>query len=587
MSTDAPVDGVQPDETPEIDLERNEGIATVPKRLPKPPAHGFAGSIVINDLGRDAEEIGVDVGQRNLPDGSLYQHARACWYAHEDDADGQSVVLTTEYDPSWSDREDRLAIVLTSSRWRAGQETDRGYRAWYKYDLKLRQVDSDGEATARPPAESLNVKIQPQVDGLVSSEGEPLQLPYGQGTLVSIQTTWVEETAEALDRSLELVQEALGYEHERGTINPESRRLWKAEAHHRFSADREKDVVHTIRQSTDLLARHAADVDERARHDDNVWLEAKITTKDWQQLGFPNLEAPILLKVYRTEEPEKSEFPYNQPKIEAALAGNPGQAKLSWDRWDEILAVLREIVLTHLTWADVGPEEFVADEISDGSTAEPYTFELPQGRREWLREHYESLVPEIYREATKHNTALVYDILEIVRRRETVSYNDLMRETGAAYRTIREHVARLEDLGGDDQPGILRKVQDHVTFVAFSSRTLEEAADDVLDEINPDDTIEDQRRRAEDRRERRLERAEDQAESSETDDVEDEDAASGSAGGTADGSASGNDEDDAEIWRTFGEVAVTGDQLGRALEEEYLEADHVEIRTDPYPLFAD
>lgn len=592
MTTDAPADDVLEERPPELNLDRNEGIATVAKRLPKAPAHGFAGSFVLNDRDRDAVEIGVDVGHRNLPDGSLYQHARAAWYAHEDLADGQSVVLTTDYNPSWSDHEDRLAVVLTSSGWRAGQETSNGYRQWYKYDLKLRQLDQDAEPTSRPPAESLNVKIQPQVDGLVSSDGEPLDLPYGEGTLLSVQTTWVESTDEVLERSLELVQEVLDYDHEPGTINPESRRLWKAEAHHRFDAEREADVVHTIRQSTDLLARHAADVNESARHDQNRWLEAKITTKDWQQLGFPDLEAPVLLKVYYGENPEAVSYPLDQPKIEAALAGNPGQDKLSWDRWDEILAALREIVLTHLTWADVGPEDLVADEFSDGPTEEPWTFALPQGRREWLREHYESLVPEIYREATKHNTALVYDILEVVRRHETVSYEDLMRETGAAYRTIREHVARLQDLGGVDEPGILKKVQDHVTFVAFSSRTLEEHADDVLDEINPDDTIEDQRRRAEERRERRRERARDQDESSDPDDVQDDvDGAGATASDAADrsagGSSSGTDQKDAEIWRTFGEVAVTGDQMGRALDQEYLEPEHVEIRTDPYPLFAD
>jgi hypothetical protein len=325
----------------------------------------------------------------------------------------------------------------------------------------------------------------------------------------------------------------------------------------------EEDLVHTIRQSQDLLAQHAADVDTEGTHQNNKWLEAKLTTREWEQLGFPNLDAQILLKVYYPDNPNAA-YPFNQPKIEAALAGNPGGEALHWDQWDEVMQVLEEITLSHLLWAGIDATDLVEDEYSDGPFAEPCDWQHPQGRRHWLRQHYESIVPELYREATKPNTTLVYDILDCVQHYGTVTYQRLMDETGAAYRTVRDHVTRLCEEVGGDEPGILEKIQDAVTFVAFSSRFFEEHADEALDQVMPDDTPQQRQERAEERRERREERQEqDKDKNDESDD----------------------ESDDTNTWRYFDQIALTPRQLADALDEEYIPPDHVRVRVDASPLF--
>jgi len=589
VSVDSPADDVvQEDELPTAGLERQEGISTVPRTHRKPASHGSTGQFVINDRGRDADEIpGVDeLEYRNIPDGSAYQAARARWY-RADVEPGETIEITTSYNPSWSEREEELGVIMTPSRSHAGQGEGDDYTAWYKYDLTIRQLDSDGEISERTPAESLNLTLYPQVQGLVHKGGQPLELPNGPGTRVQVQTTWVEDADEVVVRALDLLEAALGYDGDRTLVNPESLGFWKAEAHLRFDVDRADDVVHTIRQSTDLLARHSAEVDETAEHDGNKWLEAKIEpTEDWHLLGFPDVSVPIGLKLYYPEDPDNAPFPLDQPKLEAFVAGKEQvrnedgevvRRAIPADRLDDLLAVLREIVCTTLEWADVGPEDLVADDFLDGAGGEPYTYSYPQGRRSWLRDHYESLVPDIYREATKTNTDLIYDILSVVERRGTVTYDELMRETGAAYRTVRRHVARLEEDVGGDEPGILKRVQDSVTFVAFSSRALEEDAEETLDEINPDDTVEDQHDRAEERRERRAEREEREERSEQEDDVDDD-------RDELDQDAGAGDRDDpgGELWQKFSEIALTGGQLGSALERDHVDADDVEIRTDPY-----
>ena len=550
------------------DLPRLEGIETTTCEMPEPARHGGGGMFVLNDEHRASTTIPFNPGTgRNLPDGSLYQHARAAAYAHEDDREHDPtkekdrIVLARDYHVDGVPH----AAVMTDSRWRAGKGEGDDYSPWWKYDLTLWPVDENGDVEwGRTPLEALSLKIQPQVAGLVDSRGESLSLPYGTGTLVHVQTTWVDQPDVMLERARALVGEVLGYEIDDAWIHPDSTRFWKAEGHHRFSGEFTDDVVHTIRQSTDLLARHAADVDDSATHAENRWLEAKVTTREWEQLGFPQLKVPILLKVYYTANVDRASFPFDQPKIEAALMGNPNGEKLHWDQWDAVMQALDEIMLSHLRWAGVTAGDLVADDRSDGPAAPPTEWEHPEGRRFWLKQHYESLVPDLYREATKPNTQLVYDILDCIRRHGTVTYEQLMEETGGAYRTVREHVSRLCEIGGEE-PGILTKVQDACTFVAFSSRYFEEGANDALDQVNPDDTPEDREERAEERRKRRRERQE--ATDDETDQSESED-------------------DESEQWRAFSQVPLTGEQLARALDEDYLIPEHVRIRIDKSPLFA-
>ncbi|GAB3676896.1 DUF7845 domain-containing protein [Halopiger thermotolerans] len=556
----------------DYDLPRNEGIETTAKTYPTPPGHGGGGKFVLNDAHRSAESVPFDAGEnRKIPDGSLYQHARAAYYAHEDeivtDHEGKErIVLSRDYVVDGVPH----AVTLTDSRWRGGRGQGSNYRPFYKYDVTLKPLDSDGNVEwSRTPLNALSLKIQPQYEGMVDSDGDPVNLPYGTGTLVHVQTTWVEHPEVLADRAADLVAHVFDYELEELEINEESKGFWKAETHVRCDDAKTDDLVHTVRQSADLLAEHAADVETQGLASDGDWLEAKITTRDWHQLGFPQLDANILLKVYYTDNPKAVEYPFDQPKIEAALLGNPNGDNYHWDEWDNIMRALREIVLSHLVWADIGVTDLVADDVFEGPTADPYTWQHPEGRRWWLKQHYESLVPELYREVTKPNTQLVYDILDTVRRHGTVSYQTLMDETGAAYRTVREHVSRLSYPGDDpesDEPGILKKVQGVQTWVAFSSRFFEDAADDALDEVHPDDTPEQKSERADERREERQQRQEDRDE----DDQEES------------GDDGRDDRRDRDDWRVIDTLPYSPANIGRFIERGDIEAQDVKVRITDY-----
>lgn len=574
MSSDASRSASEPTVVPggDYDLPRNEGIETRSKTYPTPPGHGGGGKFVLNDASRPVGRIPFDAGEnRNIRDGSLYQHARAAHYAHEDEIvvdpteEKERIVLSRDYLVDGVPH----AVVQTDSRWRGGRGKGSNYRPFYKYDVTLKPIDHEGNIEwSKTPLNALSLKIQPQYDGLVDSNGNDVNLPFGTGTLVHVQTTWVEHPEVLADRAADLVAHVFDYELDEAEINEQSKGFWKAETHVRCDDAKTDDLVHTIRQSADLLAEHAADVDTTGLASDGNWLEAKITTRDWRQLGFPDLDANILLKLYYTDNPEAVSYPFDQPKIEAALMGNPNGDNHHWDEWDDIMRALREIVLSHLVWADVGVTDLVGDDVFDGPTAEPYTWQHPEGRRWWLRKHYESLVPELYREVTKPNTQLVYDILDTVRRHGTVTYQTLMEETGGAYRTIRKHVSRLtypDDDPDSDEPGILKKVQGVQTWVAFSSRFFEDAADDALDEVNPDDTPEAKSERADERREDRQ-----QQQQQNDDDLEESD---------DDGRGDRRDRDD---WRPIDTLPYSPANVGQFIARGDLEAQDVKVRISAY-----
>ncbi|WP_254823103.1 MULTISPECIES: hypothetical protein [Haloglomus] len=553
--------------------DRVEGIETVPTKGPTPARHGGGGKLVLCDQHRDADAVPFEVGEyRTLPDGSLYQWCRAAWVAHDDalveDHKGrQYAVLSRSF--TRPDDDSEYAVTLKSSRWKAGTGEGEDYSAWWKYDLTVQPLDEDGAVDfERTPDQSLTLKIEPQYDDLVYPDGNDLDLPHGEGSVVRVSSTWVDEPEEMLERAARLLGHALGYQLDHDDVVQDSLGFSKAEVHVRFDEDREGDAVHTLQQSSDLLTAHHGDHEWLKKVEDGCVLKGKIPATDcWEQLGFPDLDADILLKVYYPDHKEALDYPMDQPKMEVALAGKERvqqedgstyRRMFSWDRWDEVIAILEEILLSHLEWAGIERGDLVADDYFDGPEADVLAFDMPAGRRHWLQKHYQSLVPALYREATHTHTDLVYDILDVVRRKESVTYHGLAEETGAAYRTVREHVRKLaEEIGGDD-PGILERHRGAVTVITFSSRYFEEQADDALDQIKPDDQPEDRKERAEERRERR--ESDDQAD-------ENEDTAS------------------SNVWEYFADLDLTADQLASALDQEYLSDQHVRVRVDDSSLF--
>lgn len=620
-----------------LDLDREEGITTVSKELPAGARHGGGGKFILDDHDRNTDDVFAkfDVGDdgRNLPDGSVYQHARAVWYANEnefvEDPEGRKyAVLSRSYEHPHEDEDDQYAVTLRSSRYEAGTGEGDDYRPWYKYDLTVRPIDEDSSIEwGRTPPRSLSLKLEPQYAELVYPDGNDFRLPHGEGTLVRVQTTWIEQSEEFIGRAAHLLGHTLNYGLRQYDVVRDSAAFSKAEVHHRVTEDVEGDLVHTIRQSAELLARHNADVETRGVHEESKWLKCKIRTEGWEQLGFPRIDAPILLKFYYPDDPDAVDFPMDQPKIEVALdgketvideeTGRTTEKMIPWGRWDEIMAILDEILLSHLEWADVSAADLLADDYSDGAQNPRTRWRHPEGRRHWLRKHYESLVPALYREATRTRTDLVLDILDVVRRRGRATYEELIDETGAARRTIREHVRRLaEDVGGDDAPGILSRDHGAVVTVSYSSRFLEELGEDAVDSIQAEreELTEDREDRADDRLldelcDRGLEEtsAEDlvdavneddtgeiryqRSDIREADDLEElheiaEDlgvAIDVTSEDDADQEEADDDRDDVETWTAFSALPIDPDTLAYALEDGSVEGDHVRVRVDPYP----
>ena len=624
-----------------LDLERAEGITTTRREMPRGARHGGGGKFVLDDTDYPADAVAqkFDLGDdgRQLRDGSVYQHARAAWYAHEDDlvqhpATGtQYAVLTRSYEHPAEDEADEYAVTLASSRWTAGTGTGDDYSPFYTYDITVRPLEEDGSiAWDRTPPRSLSLKLEPQYEDLVYPDGNDFRVPHGEGTLVRVQTTWVDNSEEFLERAAHLLGHALNYGLRQSDVVDDSTGFAKGETHHRVPEELEGDIVHTLRQSQELLAKHDADVDPGGQYEDSRWMVVRTKSDGWEKLGFPRLDADILIKLYYPDNVEHLDYPMNQPKLEVALEGKEtvvdsetGQTTekmVHWDRWDEIMTILDEILLSHLEWAGVDESELIADDYSDGADNPRIRWKHPEGRRHWLRQHYDDLVPALYREATRTRTDLVLDILDIVRRRGAVTYEDLVEETGAAYRTVREHVRRLSDeVGGESAPGILSRSRGAVTTVAFSSRYLEDLGEDAIDAVQADreDLTEDRQDRADDRVHDHLTQLGLSAEDADTlvaavredavysrDDLRvdtfdaleelvadlglDVDLDAASADQDADGDRVDEpDADDVAQWEPFGDLAIDAEMLAYALDDGTVDDDHVRVRVDPYPRLTD
>ena len=522
---------------------------------PEPAAHGAAVQAVFNDTDRDL---------------ALYSAVHQLWYEVVGDRDQEpGIVAEIDHDDlPWLEAPTpgrEWVVELTSSRWKAGTGTGDDYSAYYKYDLTLRERDEDGDL--HKTGQACSLRVIPQFSDLNYKDGSSLTLQYGEGSLVRCSTTWADTADEVEGRMLDVLELVLDVD--RGRLledrDDDSRRLTKAEAHHRFDIGWKRQVVETIDQTRELIAYGGmSEIEAHQLRQREGYLEALLDADRWHLLGFPRTNYDIELKCYQaagwTEIPR--EDPAHHPKLEASFAGTDGDAALPHvDDWDEVMQTLREVVSSHFEWAGVGREELIADDYQPGPASPEYRYTHPSGRREQLRERYEAVGTEIHREALKANTQAVYDILRVVATESGASYDTLEERTGLARSTIRYHVSRLAEIG------VCEKVSNPV-LVVFPSLAVLDEAEEILRRIYPDDQVDDMMERAEERRERREERDD----PSSVDDQEESDDQENDAG---DGDRGRNSE-----WAYFEDLSLEPHQLANALDREYLDGDEVRVRTD-------
>jgi DNA-binding MarR family transcriptional regulator len=552
MSIDGPATpGAERETLPDPEVEHREG--------PKPAAHGSAVQAVFNDL---AVDVDVDAGE------GVYGAVLDYWREHVGDRENEPYPVaevdrdTFDWLPSAREGRDWV-LVLTSSRWKAGRGEGDDYRAYYEYHLKLRERDEDGDLHKPPLA--LHMEIMPQFEDLQYQDGNALETPYGEGTRVLCWTTWAEDSEEIEHRMLSALEAAVDADRDalRRARDYDSRRIVKAEAHHRFDIGWKRQVIEAVEQSKQLIAYGgASEIDAHQTRQREGYLEAVVDADRWHLLGFERTPYDIELKVYQAS--GWADFPRedfrHHPKIEASFAGVNGNGALPHvDDWDETLGILRDVVLAHLNWADVDRENLIADDYQPGAGAPTIQYAHPLGRREQLRERYEAVSTEIYREALKSQTTAVYDILRTVAMDSGASYDTLEERTGLARSTIRYHVRRLSEVGVVDRVG-------NPVIVVFPSLDVLDRAEEILRTVYPDDVLLDMNARAEERRERREEK--EHPDGVDADDVQE------------DGADDRGDDGRASTWEYFADLDIEPHQLANALERDYLDENEVRVRTD-------
>lgn len=477
MSVDlTDVVGVQSLDSDVGDLEDRSG--------PEPRAHGSAIMNVFNDLDGSGDP--------------LYDRALDYWRTNVGDRDEEPYVVDDDFAPDWLP-DDRYHLLLTSSRWKAGTFSGGSYRPYFKYHLKVRRVDDDGDYLKPPIA--LHVVITPQYRDLVYESDDPIECPYGEGTKINAWSTYA-ETAEAIeDRALDALIAAFDVDRRRLDLDRDhnSRRIAKAESHVRFIEDLKPEAVEAIENTKKLIAWGGdSKIDAAQKRQSQGWLEASCRSNRWDLLGFPSTSFDIKLKVYHFGDwhNRSSDDPLHHPKIEAAFAGvNDGRLP-HVSQWDDVMKTLRTIVSSHLDWAGIERADLVEDDHFDGAAAPEYEYRHPVGRRSMLRRRYQDVATEIYRESMKPNTDSIFDILRVMVDEYGATYDVLERKTGLARSTIRYHAARLEDVG------LVERIGNPVVLV-FASDALLDRAREILREIKPEYQPSDLRDRAEDRRDRR------------------------------------------------------------------------------------
>lgn len=501
-----------------VELPSSPGIAEQPDDLEAgsetknihrtvPISHGAACSMVFDD------------------DNDIYDSCRELWY-ELDLEPGEGKLIKADID--YNDVYEEYAWVFTSSKWKAGKTNDNGnHKRWYDYELTLRGIvrnHETGEIEQKKLPVSCNVVIEPGKAGMTYEDGNEVDLPYGVGSKIWIQTTYVERPSTVRRRAIEAINDLLdlldgGRSIRADDVKPDSQRITKMEAHYRFSIDLKAAAVRTIEQSERLVDYGGgSEIDTNKDRVRQGWLEVLTTSNRWNWIGVEPATTTVIedgeetekrlergLKVYQTEDwhkKPKDDWAHH-PKIEAFTAGdrNPHISE-----WHEQLDKLRELVVVHSEWAGISDDDLISDPHFDPNTQPVEEFEHPEGRRKDLLKFFDQFGGLIYEELGRNQTDAVYDILSYLTERaeQGVTYNELVEITGYTRSTINYHISRLKESGLVDTLG-------NPAVIVFTNDIIKEQADEAIDNAaarRGEETMSDRQDGREERSQERRERRE-------------------------------------------------------------------------------
>ena len=414
-------------------------------------------------------------------DTGLYKQARDLWRSEVSDPENQPVTVA-EYQPDFLDRSGDFALRFKSSGWKAGKETGtNGWRQWFKYHLTLQErvVDDRGREHWKTPEVSLDIRIEPQVEGLTYQDGNDLSLPFGEGTRVVVQLTYPDGPEDVRHRTSRALGEVFDYD--RGAVDPDSERITKLESHIRFDADRTNEAVECLENSKRLI-HYGGSADlkawqERARAG---WLEARIGTDRWDHIGLERADYEESMKVYHigdwADRPPSD--PLHHPKLEAAYQGGSG-AHPRLSAWGTVLDRLQHKVAQQARWAGLSSEDLVADPYYLGKHAPVREYPSLAGRRDDLRAYYDDLRLPVLSEVSKESTRGPFDILSLLLEYDGATYDELEELTGLSRSMVRKHVARFEELSFVERIG-------NPVVVVFEAPYVKDIVREVVEGWEPD-----------------------------------------------------------------------------------------------------
>lgn len=491
-------------------------------------------------------------------------------WRHEDRDPGEKVELVQDADEALGLEDDLpdgdYVLLWFSSGWFGGEwdPVAEDWTQFYKHHLQLRRRTYTESGTfdsyAKPPI-SLALTVEPQKRGLVyepdttgdtAPDPDPIELPFGEGTRLKVQTTYCEDSHVPVARSLKALRRAVGGRVDADAVSPDaikndSQRLWKAEVHVRFNIDRKHGVIRCLDKSEKLVdVGGASQMKTKGYRQEEGWVEKRIRSDRFDHLGFEETDYEEALKVYQAKDwANKPRSHYaRHPKLEAYISSSSGEGAPHLSEWDDVMDRLRELLCSHAEWAGLEEDDLVGDDFFEPQKRPTFAWDHPEGRREDLANYYNRFETILWSEALHRQTDAVYDLLQVIVENRGATYDMLQEEVGLARSTLQSHVSELSQIG------LLRTVG-NPCVIDFDCGALFETAEEALDRIATrfgEETLAAARlgreERAEERRQRREERRQDDADAQGADDDDDR------ADGVQD-----DDQDDASrsTWRYLGD----------------------------------
>lgn len=318
------------------------------------------------------------------------------------------------------------------------------YKRNFEYTIKLRSRDN---------LRKFYISFKPDISkffyGRSAKYGDykPYKPKKGEGVEVEVNGTYYsfEETQELLRKLMIHLGVGKYWEYQ----NKDKGKIRQCEYYLRYAENKEQEIANKIHEMDKVIGLSDYEETKITRtKEESAYLLYSLRSNRFDELGFSNNKGKwrFAIKTYRVREWQKFDYkdPLHNPKLEIYMDEEKrGKEYPDLKDFYKLKEEMYQIIGNICIWSKISNEDFISDSYFNSENISQYEIKEKKNMIEKLNKLYQSIKPEIRKEASKLDS--VRDYLKCLSIYENITYETLKKFTGLGVDWVKKLTYKLEE----------------------------------------------------------------------------------------------------------------------------------------------